>query len=83
MLGENGTEKKGGEKRSIRPTRLMILTRLDKIKPDFYFFLVESMIGKSFKYNGQELNKTTAEREVLAEVEWRKLNTSDESKKID
>nr|DAX27321.1 MAG TPA: hypothetical protein [Caudoviricetes sp.] len=41
------------------------------------------MIGKSFKYNGQELNKITAEREVLAEAEWRKLNTSDESKKID
>lgn len=52
-------------------------------KPDFYFFLVESMIGKSFKYNGQELNKITAEREVLAEAERRKLNTSDESKKID
>jgi|GEM_PF-2551396 hypothetical protein len=32
MLGENGTEKKGGEKRSIRPIRLVILTRLDKIK---------------------------------------------------
>lgn len=41
------------------------------------------MIGKSFKYNGQELNKITSEREVLTEAERRKLNTSDESKKID
>ena len=32
MLGENGTGKKGGEKRSIRPIRLVILIKNGKIK---------------------------------------------------
>ncbi|RKW25474.1 hypothetical protein D8B45_00530 [Candidatus Gracilibacteria bacterium] len=32
MLGENGTGKKGGEKRSINPTHLVILIKNGKIK---------------------------------------------------
>lgn len=41
------------------------------------------MIGKSFKYDGQDLNQITAEREVWCEAERRKIQSSDESTKID
>lgn len=41
------------------------------------------MIGKSFRYRGQDLNKITAEREVRTEAERRKITSSDESKRID
>lgn len=41
------------------------------------------MIWQSFKYDGQEVSRITPDWEILADVERRKITTSDETKKID
>lgn len=41
------------------------------------------MIGNYFRYKGQDLNQITADYEIWSEAERRKINSSDESSKID
>ena len=40
MLGENGTERNRGGRKSINPTHLVILIRLDKISFIFLWFVM-------------------------------------------
>ena len=41
------------------------------------------MIGNYFRYKGQDLNQISADYEIWSEAERRKINSSDESSKID